>query len=1253
MPYQRSTQARGFQQRTVQDDSKKLRQYATELDKRRKEDVKNWERQDALWEKETTRIDSLATAKDKYEIANLSQFSKTLNNFLKVTAEDVIKPINETQVDDGVLEGVKAAQGDEEALNSIKLSEAQVAEINAAVELQRAKVLKTTEGIEKEWDASGYKASLEEKYRLLNLKKLGGNHAHGMRIGLLMEAASGWNAFLESALTNNPEVAISQETIKFGDRELTIGNYRSYNSEEKKAILAHVQKQYLLEKGAGMKSSIVNKYLTRPVLEKTATFQNQEYERELANWGVTQENDLKTRFSLSLKNIDTDTTNLKTSIEEIFRIYPQIATARNLEGSPRMNTKKFIMSLIKDEASLLKVGAMANVDDQEDFINFANNVPIVIEGITPKEGTPLFKIWPADFNEAGLRLDLLTASSKRVQEKTAAMKLQADSDWQKAFLAFRQDGSVANYDAQLRIIEEKYGTYITGAMRTNWAGAIKVAVMPIDQARKYLAEDIFKDENTVLFVGDKALARVPQVLINEYMDQGKIIKEKYQFPTDEAVHLGKVQELKTFIKTHLTSVTGGTLPVKFDDDHPQVIAFENHVTQRLHKVAWQIYDEKQGKEGGITLAEAFREASTQILGEVKAGQGIYSTDATMGFDQEQLNPSMVDETQLGNIERSTYARNTVAKALELSREKGVNVFLSPEIPVIVDRPEFYKLLNNGEVQTIWHDLENQTGIPREILYNWQAAKLDPALGIKPKVWSQDVQNKLELWKKTNPEDWADLNSGDSVRLGRALNKINIVDVEGVARAVLNMDTGYLPVSSDEYKGLLSDLGLDASLSYEEFLAKPELVAEAFKLKTANLIDQVETMTNNPRDGIRMVLAGLKYGDVNQYNTPQVNSLYSVYLTDDTDLLTEINSKFNMNPYKTNIQFETNKVDFYREEERVSTFNTIESIDQELATLDGEIPEKVIVIEKDLRVSAGPFSNMIGQWAGLDKKTIVNPEYTQYVNRKQSLLDRKLILEKLASGQLLTREDLNYNLKYRQTNKTEAALNRILGDRLPGIIEKARSMEGDIYDNYMKLIMVEPEFVNFSYPGINVTDEADSTSLSAEQYENQGVRGNIGEQDLTTVTGFGGNTVQIRNDVRDPLQNMINAATKDGIQLHLTDGYRTIEDQTRIKSEFEAKGEGHLAANPGESDHEVGIAVDFNLYGSVPETFPEKVIRKMMNKLGNDDREVAIEKLRDEHREKTHNWLIKNHKKFGFEPYAPDLKSGDDESWHWIYTGVKN
>lgn len=40
MPYQRSTQAKGFTKRTVSDESKKLKEYATVLDKQRKEDVK-------------------------------------------------------------------------------------------------------------------------------------------------------------------------------------------------------------------------------------------------------------------------------------------------------------------------------------------------------------------------------------------------------------------------------------------------------------------------------------------------------------------------------------------------------------------------------------------------------------------------------------------------------------------------------------------------------------------------------------------------------------------------------------------------------------------------------------------------------------------------------------------------------------------------------------------------------------------------------------------------------------------------------------------------------------------------------------------------------------------------------------------------------------------------------------------------------------------------------------------------------------
>jgi len=67
MPYQRSTQASGFKKRTGPDTSKQLRQYATALDKERKTNVGEMERQGVQMTNELTRIDALATKKDAYE----------------------------------------------------------------------------------------------------------------------------------------------------------------------------------------------------------------------------------------------------------------------------------------------------------------------------------------------------------------------------------------------------------------------------------------------------------------------------------------------------------------------------------------------------------------------------------------------------------------------------------------------------------------------------------------------------------------------------------------------------------------------------------------------------------------------------------------------------------------------------------------------------------------------------------------------------------------------------------------------------------------------------------------------------------------------------------------------------------------------------------------------------------------------------------------------------------------------------------
>ena len=1251
MPYQRSTQAKGFTKRTVSDESKKLKEYATALDKQRKEDVKAYERQDALWTREATRIDKLATAKDTYELANLQQFSKTLQKTLEVTAENVIKPINEAQVDEGVKDGVAAAQGDVEARKKIALQEEQIAEINARVAEQRKKVLESADNIEAKWDETKYKASLEEKYRLLNLKKLGGNHAYGFRIGYLMQANTGYGAWRDNVLTPNNEIPLSQETVPGTD--LVIGNYRSYSTEEKKSILAHINKQYILDKGANMKSTIVDKYLTRPLLEQTAKFQNKEYEIEHANWATQTQNDLKTRFVNSLEGIDTNTDALKESINEIILTGPSISKALNLPGSHKGNTKKMLLELFTSEVSPLKVGAIANVDDQEDFINFANTEPIVIPGITPPEGLPLFKIWPTEFNEASFRLDLMTASADKFRKRKASQELLANQAWQGIFAAYREDGIFENYKAGLQLIKEEYGGWITPNMLQNWESSVSIAVMPIEQAEQYMANEVFKDDDTILFVGDKALSQVPQKLINEYIEKGKILKTVYQFPTDKSVHKNQSELVTSNVMQLLKNTTAANTDLKWDKNHPQLTAFSSHASRRILKLGWEIYNQNGGEQGDITLAQSLKQASTQILNEVAEGKDIeghkYHMDPEKGFTSPAFNVINTSEDYQGNEEQIQLQKNTVEKGIQISRDNsGTNVWLSEEIPVIVDNPRFYQLGNTGNVHSIWTQLENRTGIPAEILYNWQAAKLPPGLKIQPKVWNQDQQNKINLWKTTNPNDYADLTSGDSVRVSRALQKKNVVDLASLAHAVVD-DNGTLPVSEGEYKPLLEKLGLDSSISYEEFLSKPELVNQVFNQKAMDLVDQVETMTSNPREGIRMVLAGLKFGDVNAHQSADAYTLYTIYQTEDPVLIAKLNSGFNMDSryIKTNTLFETDR--YFGDNSDVSALNSIEAIDVELNNLE-KPTSKVTVVESGIPVSAGPVSNMIGQWFGADKKTVPSKEYVRFEKRQQSLNDRKLILERITQGDLIHPGDWNRAKKY-GSSKIFDALNRVLGDRVETLTKKAASLPGNVEANYLQLVMAEPEFAQFVNPNAYITNQpGDKISNEFNAYEPGGTLiGNIGKQDLTEVEGHYGSKILIRNDVADSLLQMKDAATKEGIFLRFNDGYRTKEQQTEI---YNKKERGELkdtpyVATPGTSEHESGKAVDFDLNAMAnQETFTEKAIRAVMKRFKNYSRQDALDALRVEYADKTYKWLVENGAQYGFEQSFTTGKNRED--WHWRF-----
>jgi peptidoglycan hydrolase-like protein with peptidoglycan-binding domain len=101
---------------------------------------------------------------------------------------------------------------------------------------------------------------------------------------------------------------------------------------------------------------------------------------------------------------------------------------------------------------------------------------------------------------------------------------------------------------------------------------------------------------------------------------------------------------------------------------------------------------------------------------------------------------------------------------------------------------------------------------------------------------------------------------------------------------------------------------------------------------------------------------------------------------------------------------------------------------------------------------------------------------------------------------------------------------------------------------------------------------------------------------------------MRSDAAAAFNRMHAAARAAGINLHVNSGFRTMAEQQALYRAYQ-NGTGNLAAKPGYSNHQGGIAVDINVGGTGSATY---------------------------------RWLAANASKFGFARTVPS------EPWHWEY-----
>lgn len=131
----------------------------------------------------------------------------------------------------------------------------------------------------------------------------------------------------------------------------------------------------------------------------------------------------------------------------------------------------------------------------------------------------------------------------------------------------------------------------------------------------------------------------------------------------------------------------------------------------------------------------------------------------------------------------------------------------------------------------------------------------------------------------------------------------------------------------------------------------------------------------------------------------------------------------------------------------------------------------------------------------------------------------------------------------------------------------------------------------------------------------------------------GDNQMLTNDTFNAFLNMFNAAKKEDLTLIINSSYRSYEDQEKIYNEYkDTRGENaanKIAAKAGFSEHQTGMAIDIQTYGSTASTFEEF----------------------DEFK-----WLQNNAHKYGFILRYPKdkeyLTGYEYESWHYRYVGVE-
>ena len=1245
MAYQKSTQFSGFRQRIANDDSKQFKDLAKNLEKENSKTLKDFNKAAAAQITEMGRVSKLEAAADTYELNNLRKFSKELDGFLDSTIKNVVAPVFDAQMQDGINQGILAAQGDTDALDKVRLNDLQELELeqrsNKIVEETEFKTEQIKEKYQKD-----LQNDLRTEYRLLNLKKQNSNFARGYRKGMLMEAATGWDAYRDSVLTNSSNYDIQNMEVEFEGENYRIGDYYNIKHERvdeiRNKILARVQSDYIAKEGNGFSRFLVNKHLINPIIERTNLFQQKEFKKNQLELAQERLNDLKVKFETNFAELESDVGQAKAVavIQHALNILPSTMKMAGVEGSYNQAAKAKLIEMLTDKGSFLYNGSLANQDDQNDILDFFEKPLFYVKGVSKMEGntmklSSLSDLMAGAINREQLQSAMLAAQYERSAKEIEGKKINLKQTLEKINIEFKGDAT-GKALALNEVMNEHYGKYWAKTiLNNNIDGYEGVEPYDEDQSVQVLL-DLEKKYN----VGDEKYGIIPLSAVNleridpavlaAYIEDGKIGDPYAKEPGAYAKHTGYAEDMTKLAEVIFSRNVGNGSLTQADADL-QTDNFTKFISPLLLSTARGYV-----ANNNVTLNEgldmAFNYWKSQLQG--------FNGKAADGWQEGPVNLRVgIEGWENQNIYKTEAIAIASPKNLELKENNKLRLIgemyhnnESPnlfESKLFFDKSDiaYFDLDNKGDIHPIFHrmSLLSEGTTPPELIYNQQAKLLEKVTGMKlVKEWDEKTQIRLNAWEELDLNQKKALVSGETEGYNRTLMGIGFFSPYNLMSSLVT-EEGKLPLNGEEANVILNEMGLPA-MKFDELLADPKLLETVLNAKIRKGIELTKELTNNDNIRIRMVAAYMATGDVNNWNSDEYQmftaKVLSSYKSGDTSAIVPLLKEFNMNGSTFKVDYSINESyihpegSVYNEEPA----NNFEGILEQLSKLDAEgIPPQFIDVAP---IETGAVSGLLQRMLSKNPTRVVNEKYNSYIKFKQNLEDKRNIFQQLEG-----KGNINAGIFYN-------SLRRVLGDEKYNAIN---AEAGELFSRgrfvtkdkaLIHVLVQQPEFANLDIADKYLKSLNMKLTVDPKRYDVGGdLVGNISKDDLIGIRGFPNaydrtqGRVFIRKDAYNDWYRFFQDANANGHKFGINDGYRTNKEQEKLLKKKIRKGEEKDVKEPGKSNHNAGVSLDL-----------------------------------DWATEADYQWLLDNYKNYNLCPHTgtPSLdmdsgnKAGEIEAWHWSW-----